>query len=86
MQDDILRRAFEVFPTDAAAIPPLTLRGGNAVDHYAAPRLATLTPEQEALIVAFLEHVAFGEDSTCNRDLVMQVLEEWWLPNALYRR
>ncbi|MGC2047279.1 MAG: DUF6714 family protein [Gallionella sp.] len=48
------------------------------------PRLASLTAEQEDIIVAFLEEVAFGEDSA-NRDFAMQVLEEWWIPDALYR-
>lgn len=49
------------------------------------PRLASLTADQEAVIVAFLEEVAFSEDSA-NRDFAMQVLEEWWLPDALYRK
>ncbi|MGE5320416.1 MAG: DUF6714 family protein [Hyphomicrobiaceae bacterium] len=49
------------------------------------PRLASLTAEQEAVIVAFLEEVAFSEDSA-NRDFAIQVLEEWWIPNALYRK
>jgi hypothetical protein len=49
------------------------------------PRLATLTAEQEAVIVAFLDEVAFSEDSA-NRNFAMQVLEEWWIPDALYRR
>jgi len=49
------------------------------------PRLASLTTEQEAVIVAFLENVAFSEDSA-NRDFAMQVLEEWWIPDALYRK
>ena len=49
------------------------------------PRLASLTAEQEAVIVAFLEEVAFSEDSA-NRDFAMQVLEEWWIPDALFRR
>ncbi|MGZ5045405.1 MAG: DUF6714 family protein [Methylobacter sp.] len=48
------------------------------------PRLASLTAEQEVVIVLFLEEVAFNEDSA-NSDFAMQVLEEWWLPNALYR-
>lgn len=48
------------------------------------PRLGSLTPEQEAVIVEFLNEVAFSEDSA-NRDFAMQVLEEWWLPDALYR-
>jgi hypothetical protein len=49
------------------------------------PRLASLTAEQEAVIVAFLEEVAFSEDSA-NRDFAIQVLEEWWIPYALYRK
>lgn len=49
------------------------------------PRLASLTAEQEAVIVAFLEEVAFSEDSA-NRDFAIQVLEEWWIPDALYRK
>jgi len=49
------------------------------------PRLASLTAEQETLIAAFLENVAFSEDSA-NRDFAKQVLEEWWIPDALYRK
>lgn len=49
------------------------------------PRLASLTLEQEAVIVAFLEDMAFSEDFA-NRDFAMQVLEEWWIPGALYRK
>jgi len=49
------------------------------------PRLASLTAKQESVIVAFLEEVAFSEDSA-NRDFAQQVLEEWWLPDALYRK
>ncbi len=49
------------------------------------PRLASLTAEQETVIVAFLDEVAFSEDSA-NRDFAMQVLEEWWIPDALYRK
>lgn len=49
------------------------------------PRLASLTTEQEAVIVALLEEIAFGEDSA-NSDFAMEVLEEWWIPNALYRQ
>ncbi len=49
------------------------------------PRLASLTTEQETVIVAFLENVAFSEDSA-NMDFAIQVLEEWWIPDALYRK
>lgn len=46
------------------------------------PRLVTLTAEQEAVIAAFLEQLSFGDDVVCHRDFALQVLEEWWLPNA----
>jgi hypothetical protein len=49
------------------------------------PRLASLTVEQESVIVEFLEDLAFSEDSA-NQDFAQQVLEEWWLPDALYRK
>ena len=48
------------------------------------PRLASLNAEQEAVIVAFLEELAFSDDSA-NREFAMQVMEEWWIPDALYR-
>ena len=49
------------------------------------PRLASLTGEQEAVVIEFLEEVAYSEDSA-NKDFALQVLEEWWIPNALYRK
>jgi len=49
------------------------------------PRLASLTEEQEAVLREFLELLAFGGEPSIHQDLAMQVLEEWWLPNALYR-
>lgn len=49
------------------------------------PRLASLTTEQEIVIVEFLKDVAFSEDSA-NRDFAKQVLEEWWISDALYRK
>ncbi len=49
------------------------------------PRLASLTPEQEAVIVVFLEELAFSDDSGYYQADAMQILDEWWLPNALYR-
>ena len=49
------------------------------------PRLATLTQEQEAVIVAFLEKLAFSDNSP-NSAFAMQLLEEWWIPGALYRK
>jgi hypothetical protein len=156
MHADIIQRAFEVFQADAAAAPPMTLRGGCAADEYAEPqafdpaldeptdayleryafwglayldaaswrhylprlidyalrhidsnapgtmaidgllcslrppdrqppRLGSLSAEQEAVIVAFLDALAFDENSA-HQGLAMQVLEEYWLPDALYRQ
>lgn len=48
------------------------------------PRLASLTPEQERVIVAVLDELAFAEDSVYKAD-AMQVMEEWWIPGALFR-
>lgn len=48
------------------------------------PRLASLSQRQESLITRFLEALAFGE-SSAHQDLACQVLDEWWVPNALYR-
>jgi hypothetical protein len=155
MQDEITRRAFELFRSDLDAVPPMTLRGGDAVDGYAEPprydpvvddptdgyleeyafgglghldaaswrhylprlidyalrhfrsnasrtmaidsllwslrppdreppRLGSLTAEQQAVITAFLETLAFDK-SSAHQDFAMQVLEEYWIPHALYR-
>jgi hypothetical protein len=48
------------------------------------PRLGSLSDEQEAVVVEFLDVLAFDDASTY-QDLARQVLEEWWVPNALYR-
>ena len=48
------------------------------------PRLGSLSAEQEAVIVAVLDVFAFDARSL-DRDLAMQVLEEYWGPGALYR-
>jgi hypothetical protein len=54
---DIVRRAFAAFRADADAPPPLTLRGGNAVDgyDYAEP----YDPAQDEPSDAYLEGYAF---------------------------
>ncbi|MBY0246893.1 MAG: hypothetical protein K2Q17_04415 [Nitrospiraceae bacterium] len=49
------------------------------------PRLASLTPDQERAVTAFLELLAFSE-SSAHRDFACQVLEEWWIAGALYRK
>ena len=155
-RDEIIKRAYEVFRADVDSIPPITLRGGDAVDSYDAPppydaaideptvayletfafnalnfldapswrhylprlieyaltniaskapgtmaidgflwslrppdrdppRLASLTPAQEEIVVAALDQLAFSDDSVYRKD-AMQVMEEWWIPGALYRR
>lgn len=49
------------------------------------PRLGSLSPEQEAVVVACLEALAFDERSA-HQAFAMQVLEEYWIPGALYRK
>jgi hypothetical protein len=49
------------------------------------PRLASLTPDQERVVTAFLELLAFSE-SSAHQAFACQVLEEWWIPGALYRK
>lgn len=49
------------------------------------PRLATLTPEQEAVVIAFLESLALGDGTSHLRDDAPQAREEWWLPGARHR-
>jgi hypothetical protein len=152
--DDLVARAEAAFRADAAALPLVTLRGGEALDSYAEPpahdpatdapsddyleryafsgltyldaaswrhylprliryalehlgrprsmvaeallwslrppdreppRLGSLSAEQEAVVVAVLDVLAFDERSL-DRDLAMQVLEEYWIPGALYRK
>ncbi len=48
------------------------------------PRLGSLSPAQESVIIRFLEILAFSERSA-DQALACQVLEEWWIPDALYR-
>ncbi|MBH0178351.1 MAG: hypothetical protein HP491_10935 [Nitrospira sp.] len=49
------------------------------------PRLASLTPNQEKVVTAFFELLAFSE-SSAHQAFACQVLEEWWIPGALYRK
>ena len=48
------------------------------------PRLASLNAEQEAVIVAVLDELAFAPDSVYQED-AMQVMQEWWIRGALHR-
>jgi len=149
----IVRRAFEAFKAELESSPPLTLRGGCAVDGYDRPepfdatrdqpideylegftfwglvyldarswrhylprlidyalrrphdpamvvealvrslrppdryppRLASLSSEQEAVVVTFLEQVALGDLASDVRAEAQQALEEWWRPNPRSR-
>ncbi len=81
MHSEISRRASLAFHSDALAAPQMTLRGGYAEDSYdfALPP----DPVLDELTDTYL--VAFSEDSA-NSDFAKQVLEEWWIPDALYRK
>ena len=54
---DIVGRAFDAFRTDVESPPPLTLRGGNAVDGYDEP--PTFDPVEDATTDPYLERFAF---------------------------
>lgn len=54
---EIVRRAYEAFAKDLAVPPPLTLRGGNAVDGYERPEPFDPAPDQPT--DAYLEGFAF---------------------------
>jgi len=53
----VVRRAFDVFRADAEASPPLTLRGGNAVDGYDQPPAFSAAEDEPT--DAYLEGFAF---------------------------
>jgi hypothetical protein len=44
------------------------------------PRLAALTPDQAAVLTAFLEHLAFGEPPSPLSSDAQQALDGWWWP------
>jgi hypothetical protein len=72
-------------PDDPAMAVDALIRSLRPPDRYP-PRLATLNAEQEAVVVAFLETVALGDDGFAHlRDDAQQALEEWWLPGARHR-
>lgn len=55
--DDIVRSAFEAFRADAEVVPPLTLRGGYAVDGY--DEAPPFDPVRDEPTDAYLEGFAF---------------------------
>jgi len=55
--EEIVSHAFEVFGTETASPPPLTLRGGNAVDGYEQP--LPFDPAEDEPTEAYFERFAF---------------------------
>lgn len=55
--ENSVSRAFEVFRADVGSPPPLTLRGGNAVDSYSQP--GPFDPVQDEPTDAYFEGFAF---------------------------
>jgi Family of unknown function (DUF6714) len=56
-RDETVRRAFEAFRADAETVPPLTLRGGNAVDGY--DEADPFDPARDEPTDAYIEGFAF---------------------------
>lgn len=48
------------------------------------PRLASLDAAQEAVVCAWLDLLAFGDDAT-HQELARTAIEEWWGPGASFR-
>ena len=71
-------------PGDPGMVLEALIRSLRPPDRYP-PRLRTLTPEQERIVVAFLEAVALSGDFEPLQDDARQALEEWWLPDARHR-
>src|SRR5262249_30158198 len=71
-------------PDDPAMAVEALIRSLRPPDRYP-PRLATLTAEQETVVVAFLETLALGDGSGHMQEDAQQALEEWWLPDARHR-
>lgn len=73
-----------VRPDDPALVADALVRSLRPPDHYPA-RLASLTPEQEAVVTAFLEHVAGGSGPEGLSADATDALDEWWRPGARSR-
>ena len=71
-------------PTDPSMAVEALIRSLRPPERYP-PRLATLTTEQEAVVVAFLETLAVADGSGHIQAEAQQALEEWWLPGARHR-
>jgi hypothetical protein len=75
---------------DPTMVVEATVRSLRPPDRVPA-RLTTLSAEQEAVVVAFLEWLALGDggdaddDAGSTRHEARTALEEWWLPGAYLR-
>lgn len=78
-----LRNLDKNAPMDSYSVIEATLSSLRPPDRVPS-RFSLLTREQEAVIVQFLDILAFDEDSE-HQEYAMQVLEEYWMPGAIYR-
>ncbi len=81
--DYSLRHATAEAPPESSLVVEGTLSSLRPPDREP-PRLSVLKAEQELVIIKFLDILAFDERSDY-QDYGMQVLEEYWIPGALYR-
>ncbi len=81
--DYSLRHATAEAPPESSLVVEGTLSSLRPPDREP-PRLSVLKAEQELVIIKFLDLLAFDERSDY-QDYAMQVLEEYWIPEALYR-
>lgn len=79
-----LRNATKDAPVESGLAIEATLFSLRPPDREPS-RFSLLTPEQEEVIVQFLDILAFDDDSDY-QDYGMQVLEEYWIPGAIYRK
>jgi hypothetical protein len=71
-------------PDDPRMVVQALVHALRPPDRYP-PRLATLSAEQEAVVCAFLEHMATSVAWEALQDDAQQALEEWWWPNPRSR-
>ena len=71
-------------PDDPAMVVEALVRSLRPPDRYP-PRLASLSADQEAVVGAWLEHVAADPAFRPLRDEAQQALDEWWRPSPRSR-
>jgi hypothetical protein len=79
----LIEYAFE-HPQDPRMVVEATVRSLRPPDRVPR-RLTTLTADQEAVIVAFLERLALGDEEHTVANDAREALQEWWLPGAHLR-